>query len=155
MPQPIGLTAAAQVLRTRAALPAAGAYDAAPIELPCREWDFATLFFDYERGGAAGAFDFMIEVSPFPTDRGGSEIDWYQLPVYFGGVVVAGQVTSNIRREEINYTPAGATQDAFPYGPIEFQGTISRIRVPAQESGNLAAPGDLGIWVTFGRIERP
>ena len=93
-----------QVARASAALPAAGAYDPAPLEMMCAGFDSAILYFSYVRGGAAGAFKFKVEVSPHASD---SIIypSWFQSTLYEDGGVVA-RVTVAVAVTVTVYTPA-------------------------------------------------
>ena len=137
-----------QVARASAALPAAGAYDPAPLEMMCAGFDSAILYFSYVRGGAAGAFKFKVEVSPHASD---SIIypSWFQSTLYEDGGVVAGSdSTSEMQREEVSYTATGAAEEKFAYGKIKLGGSIQRIRVACAESGNVGAPGSLQILAT-------
>ena len=54
-----------QTARVSAILPAAGAFDAAPLELACPGFDFVTLFITYTRGGAGGSVRMLPEFAPF------------------------------------------------------------------------------------------
>lgn len=135
-------------LRASAALAAAGAWDAAPTESFATNAQSLTLSFTYTRGGAAGAFDWQLEVSIYAVvgnvPAGASE--WVTESLYSAGAVVAGADTgSDVQREYQTYTATGAGAEDFVYGPIELNGTIERIRVTAKESGNVGAPGTLSI----------
>ena len=133
--------------RVLAALPAAGAWDGAPLELPCAPFQFVTLFMRYTEGeqAADGAVDFMIEISP---DSAGAA--WYQLTEYSPAILAVGvDSQSFIQREYETYTAVGATEELFVYGAVEIRGTIQRIRIAARESGVTATPGDFGIEVLF------
>ena len=137
-------------LRASAILLAAGAWDVAPTEIAIADASVSTLLFSYTRGGAAGAFDFRIEVSPYATtaQAPAGSVEWIQTAQYAGGVLAAGADTvSFIQRERITYTATGAAQEAFVYGPLEFAGTVERLRINAAESGNVGAPGTLQIQI--------
>lgn len=137
---PVGFTNPV-TLRTSAALPAAGAWDAAPTASACIPTNAMQLYFKYTRGGAAGAFNFKIEVSP---DSAGT--DWYQMALYDAGAIVAGaDTTSVIQREDVTYTATGAAAEYFTYGPVMLHGGVERVRIAARETGNIAAPGTLEI----------
>jgi len=138
-----------QVARASAALPAAGAYDPAPLEMMCAGFNSAVLYFSYVRGGAAGAFKFKIEVSPHASD---SLIypSWFQATLYEdGGVTTGADTTSETQREEVLYTATSANEEKFAYGNIQLGGGIQRIRVSCAESGNVGAPGSLQALATF------
>ena len=135
-------------LRVSAALPAAGAWDAAPVESFSSGAHNLTLSFTYTRGAAGGAFDWQLEVSIYSVvgnvPAGASE--WVTESVYAAGAVAAGADTqSRVQREYQTYQATGAALEDFVFGPIELNGTIERIRVGARESGNVGAPGTLQI----------
>lgn len=136
--------------RANAVLLGASAWDVAPIELEAAHANFISLYFTYTRGGAAGAFDYRIQVSPFSNAvvtalYTGAE-EWFQLSARDIGAVAAGtDVTSLVQRNLTTYTATGAAVESFPLGPIELRGTIERIRVGCRETGNVAAPGTMQI----------
>jgi hypothetical protein len=135
-------------MRASAALPAAGAFDAAPLVVASIPANAVQLYLEYTRGGAAGAFAFYIEVSPLSADGVGA--DWYRMSMYDPGVLAAGaDVVSNIQRERVVYTATGAAIETFTYGPIMLQGNVERIRFVAAESGNVGAPGTLAVYADF------
>lgn len=135
-----------QVARAAAALPAAGAYDAAPTELYCNSFETVTLWFTYTRGGAAGAFAFRVDVSP-----DGAGTAWFRQTIYSPAAVVTGADSqSDVQREAIEYGATGAAAELFVYGPITLGGMIERIRIAAAETGNVGAPGNLAIRAVFG-----
>lgn len=135
-----------QTARASAALPAAGAYDTAPTELFCPNFKSVMLSVAYTRGGAAGAFDFIVETSP-----ASSGAVWHRATLYAGAAVVAGSDSqSNIQREAVEYQATGAAIERIAFGPILLNGTVERIRVSARETGNIAAPGTLAITANFG-----
>jgi len=141
-----------QEARVSAALAAAGAWDATPVEMVCVYFDSVTLSFTYTRGAAGGAFDFQIEVSPYSVvgnvPAGASE--WVTESIYAAGAVAAGaDTTSLVQRELESYTATGAGAEDFAYGPVSLGGTIERIRVRARESGNVGAPGTLQVEAVF------
>ena len=139
-------------LRASAALPAAGVWDAAPTESFSAGSHNLTLYFTYTEGdaqGGGGAFDWRLEVSAYSiaalAPTGAQE--WVYESIYDAGVVVPGTATgSDVTTEYQTFTieTAGGT-DEFVFGPIEFHGTVERIRVRARESGNVGTPGTLQI----------
>lgn len=142
-----------QEARASAALPAAGAWDAAPTELVCPYASDVTLSFTYTRGALNGAFNWQIETSPYSVvgnvPAGASE--WVTQSIYAAGAVAAGaDTTSLVQRELESYTSQGAAAEDFSYGPIKLAGTIERLRVRAQESGVVGNPGTLQIEAVFG-----
>ena len=136
-------------LRPSAALPAAGAWDATPVESFSTGAHRLTLYFTYTGGDDGAAFDWQLWVSAYSiaalAPAGAQE--WVVEPIYGAGPVVAGAITqSNVQTEYQTYTieQAGETEE-FVYGPIEFHGTVERIRVRARESGVAGTPGTLQI----------
>lgn len=135
-------------LRVSAALPAAGAWDAAPIEITAAYAQFITLYLTYTRGDANGAFDFQVHYSPYSlaglVPAGASE--WVMMTAYDAGMIAAGVDTqSSAQREYITYTAVGAAAEALVFGPLDLRGTVERIRVRARESGVVGTPGTLQI----------
>lgn len=143
---------ALQTARASAALAGAGAWDATPTALFCSGADQATFAFTYTRGGAGGAFDGQIWVSPYSVGANvpaGAQ-EWVCMSLYDSGALAAGaDAQSRIQREYLTYQPTGAAVEAFAYGPIQLGGTIERIRVRARESGNVGAPGTLEVTMTL------
>ena len=136
-------------LRESAALPAAGAWDATPTESFSSGAHRLTLYFTYTGGDEGSAFDWQLWVSPYsivalaPT----AAEEWLVESIYAAGAVAAGATAaSNVQTEYQTYTTevAGETEE-FVYGPIEFHGTVERIRVRARESGVAGTPGTLQI----------
>ena len=133
-------------MRASAALPAAGAWDAAPTEQNVAGGRFITLQFTYTRGAANGAFDWQLETSIYsvaanvPAGAG----EWSDETAYAVGAVVAGADTQSLAQDEYaTYTSTSANAETFTIGPIELNGTIERIRIPCRESGVVGSPGTL------------
>lgn len=138
-----------QEMRAAAALPAAGAYDAAPTELACNEYSHVTLYASYTRGAAGGAVRFRIETSPYTADVVGVQ-NWFRSSILAAGAVVINtDTTSNIQREAFDYGATAAAIENFVYGPLELQGTVQRIRVACAESGVVLTPGTCHIMAVF------
>lgn len=139
------------IFRASAALPAVGAWDAAPTEFSVAGGEQLRLSLTYTRGGAAGAFQFQVEASVYAVaanvPAGASE--WVTQALYDPTAIVAGaDVVSLMQRESQSYTATGAgTEDFFPT-PVSLQG-IERIRIRARETGNVGAPGTLSIVGTM------
>ena len=136
-------------LRASAALPAAGAWDAAPTESFSSGAHRLTLYFTYEPGDQGSAFDWQLWVSAYSIAAlapAGAE-EWVVEPIYAAGAVAAGAGTQSLVQTEYQtYTTENAGQtEEFVYGPIEFHGTVERIRVRARESGVVGTPGTLQI----------
>ena len=135
------------VARVSAALTAAGAWDAAPVEQNIFGAQGMTLSFTYTRGAAGGAFDWQIELSPYSiaalAPAGASE--WVTESIYAAGGVAAGADTqSRVQREFQTYQATGAAAEDFQID-IELQSPYERIRVRARESGAVGNPGTLQI----------
>ena len=136
------------VARAAAALPAAGAWDVAPLELQA-SWDGSImLYFTYTRGGAAGAFRWRIEACPDEP-----AVTWYRSSIYEAGIVAPGgaDVMSRIQREEFEYIATGAAAESFVVGPIRTDDGARYMRFPAAEVGNVGAPGNLAIDIMLGK----
>lgn len=137
-------------LRVSAALPAAGAWDAAPTESSSAGAHKLTVYFTYTEGGQdGGAFDWQLEVSGYSVvalaPAGANE--WVTEAILAPSVVVAGADAQNtVQRDYQTYTvvTAGETEE-FVFGPIELDGTVERIRIRARESGQVGTPGTLQI----------
>jgi hypothetical protein len=134
-------------LRASAALPAAGAWDAAPTEFSVAGAENLLLSFTYTRGGAAGAVDWQIESSIYAVaaNAPAGAAEWVTEAIYAAGGVVAGADTGSLaQREYQTYTATGAGAEDFTFGPISLGG-LERLRIRARESGNAGAPGTLSI----------
>lgn len=144
-----------QVARASALLPAAGAWDAAPLELICIGMEAVLLVFSYTRAVAGGDMRFRVEVSLFGsaalTPAGMPE--WARATVLDSGVVVSGTDTlSNIQRGRVEYGSTGAGAETFVYGPLALKKLVTRIRVTAQESGVIGNPGTAAVYAAFSPI---
>ena len=134
-----------QTIRAAAALPAAGAWDAAPTAFVIAINRTVTLWFAYTRGAVGGAFDFQIQTSPYGAVVAGVE-NWFDQSVYQPGAVGGGaDVMSSVQREYVRYIATGAAAEDFVFGPVTLSGDIERFRVRARESGVVGTPGTLQI----------
>lgn len=134
-----------QTARASAALAAAGAFDAAPLELACPGFQKVMLYIEYTRGGAGGDVQFKVEISPVNTGD-----HWHQIGQYAGAAIVSGSdVTSNVQRQEVEYGSTGAAIEKFSYGPLDLGGAVERLRVVCQESGAVATPGTCKVTARF------
>ncbi len=134
-----------QVARVSAVLPAAGAWDVAPIEMPCAGFDRVLFYFTYTRGGAGGDMRFRIEQAP---DSAGAV--WYQASDIGISVVASGaDNVDNVQRAIIEYGSTGPGAELYMYGPFELQEAVERIRIVCCESGNVGAPGTVEIIAKF------
>ena len=137
-------------MRASAALPAAGAWDAAPTEQNVAGAGSIMLSFTYTRGAAGGAFDWQLESSIYsvaanvPAGAG----EWGDESIHAMGAVVAGADTQSLVQDEYQtFTSQGAAAETFVYGPILLNHTIERIRIPCRESGVVGNPGTLACVV--------
>jgi hypothetical protein len=133
-----------QTARASAALPAAGAYDAAPTEMHCVGFETCALFISYTRAGVGGDMQFRVEVSPDSTGA-----VWHRSSLYAPGAVASGaDSVSNLQREDVEYGSTAAGLEAVMYGPFDLRGA-SRMRVPCCESGAVGTPGTAAIEARF------
>ena len=133
-----------QTARVAAALPATGAFDAAPLEMHCAGFDTCTLFISYTRGGAGGDMQFRVQASP---DSAGAV--WHRSGIYAPGAVASGADTvSNLQREDVEYGSTAAGAETVIYGPFAIQGA-ARLRIPCCESGAVGTPGTASIQARF------
>ena len=139
------------IFRASAALPAAGAWDAAPTEFSVAGAASLRLALTYTRGALNGAFDFQVEVSPYAVvanaPAGASE--WVTQALYEADTIAAGtDATSLMQREQVSYTSTAAgAEDFFPTA-IDLSG-IERLRIRARETGVVGTPGTLSIAGTL------
>lgn len=137
--------AAEKVARVSAALPAAGAYDTAPIVMLGSSFEKVTFFLKYKQGAAGGKVRMKIEVSPFSS---GSV--WYQLSAYSVGVITPGaDLVSPLQAQLIEFDPVGANDEFVIFGPVSLESAVHRVRVAAAESGVVGTPGTCEILARF------
>ena len=131
------------IARGAAALPAAGAWDAAPLVIDTAGMDYATIHCAYTRGAAGGAYEIAVWVSPASTGA-----DWARATIYDPGVVaVNNDTTSNLQAEGLEVGAVGAGLEAIAYGPVHLAGAVERLMIPARETGVVGTPGTLSIYV--------
>jgi len=137
---PYNLTDLTPTFRAAAALAAAGAFDAAPLEIDTTGMDVLALYVTYTRAGAGGAVDLQPEFSPRSVDAAGVE-DWFQATIYNAGAVAAGVDTASLlQREDYTYQATGAGAETFVYA-LKLNGAVERVRIPCAESGAVGTPG--------------
>lgn len=130
-------------LRPVAALPAAGAWDAAPAEFAIAGYDLITVYGTYERGGAGGAVDVQAEASPYAADLVAPAPSWFMQSLLAAGVLAAGaDVQSREQREFVTYQATAAGLENFVVGVLRGEG-VERIRLRCRESGAVATPGNM------------
>lgn len=132
--------------RAEAALAAAGAWDATPLEVAVRGAEEVLLYCAYTRGGAGGAVDMHVEASPYSEDHATLH-NWHRLTVRQVGAFAAGaDVDAEVQRDgEITYDATGANREGFVLGAYGLGGSVERIRVGCAESGAVATPGTMHI----------
>ena len=137
-------------MRASAALPAAGAWDAAPTEQNVAGAGSILISFTYTRGAANGAFDWQLESSIYsvaanvPAGAG----EWGDESVLAVGAVAAGADTQSLVQDGYQtFTSSGAAAETFVFGPIELDHVVERIRIPCRESGVVGTPGTLACVV--------
>ena len=129
--------------RASAALPAAGAWDVALLEIAVPSKSRMTLYISYTRGAAGGAMDFQVVVSPYSATVAGVE-NWFMQTEYQAAVLAAGVDSgSRLQREYITYASQAAAIENFVYGPVDLGAGVERVYVRARESatGIIATPG--------------
>lgn len=143
-----------QTLRANAALAAAGAWDAAPLEVACPGFDTVTIAATYDQGAAAlGAVDIQVWVSAYALTAmvPAGFAEWIPASVYgLGGVVAAADTQSLTQAEYVTFSSVGVAgaAEGFVLGPITITG-IERLRVRARESGVPGTPGALTLLGRF------
>ena len=140
--------ATSSTVRASAALPAAGAWDAAPTVVTSSGAESLMLAFTYTRGAAGGAFDWQLQVSPYAVaaDAPTGASEWLTELLYSAGAVAAGADSQSFAQHEYQtYTTLTGDAESFAFGPIELGGAIERVRVRARESGVVGSPGTLVI----------
>ena len=141
---------ALQAARASAALPAAGAWDAAPTELFVSGADTVTVQFSYTRGGAGGSFGFQFQTSIYSVAANvpAGAAAWADGMAYAVGVIVAGADTASAMQAEYVVCQAtGAAQEVFQFTLQGLGGTVERLRIPCCEVGNVGAPGTLQVEI--------
>jgi len=139
-------------MRASAALPAAGAWDAAPTEQNVAGAGSVLISFTYTQGAAGGAFDWQLQASPYsvaanvPAGAG----EWGDESLHSMGAVAGGADTQSLVQAEYQtFDPVGAAAETFVYGPFELDHTVERVRIPCRESGQVASPGTLAVVMTL------
>ena len=132
--------------RVEAALGAAGAWDADPLEVGIPGADSVLLFCAYTPGAAGGAVDLILEASPYSVD-GLVLQNWHELSVVAVGAVVAGaDVTADVQREGWStYEATGGDREGYILGAYGLAAGVERLRVTCRESGVLGTPGEMHV----------
>ena len=128
--------------RVAAALPAAGAYDPAPIEIDnADEYKFLTLVCSYTRGAAGGSVRLLPE---FALTIVGVDYWGIDAVVNTGAFAAGTDVNSEIQVEDFLYTSTGAGAELFN---LTFDiARKDKIRIPCAEVGVVLTPGTMAIY---------
>ena len=141
---PFNIADLTPTFRAAAALPAAGAFDAAPLEIDTAGMDVLVLYVTYTRGAVGGAVSVRPEYSPRSADAAGVE-DWFRQTIYSPGAVALNADTTSItQHEDFQYGSLGATAENFVY-TLQLGGAVERVRVACAESGVVGNPGSCHI----------
>jgi hypothetical protein len=139
------------VLRAAAILPAAGAWDATPLEINTVGVRYAQFYLSYMRAAVGGAVDFYFEISAMSVDALAPPI-WWRQTIFAGGVVAANvDIQSRLQCEYITYGATSALLENFVYGVVDLGLSAERIRMFARESGVVGNPGAFGAGAIFMR----
>ena len=150
-PYPSGVSNPA-TLRTWAALPAANAWDANPLMIPCPTFWWLRLYVTYQRAeGMGGSLDYYYDLSPFSADALAPNEAWFHGTMYAAGDVTPCVLTqSSVQQEYITYCPTGEDAETFISPPIHLAGCVERIRVFCrQHPGSGLTPGNAEIIGLF------
>lgn len=124
--------------RTSKALPAAGAWDPEPLELPCGWASSGTLYVVQVQDGAASASQWRAEVSPDGAESASPV--WYPLAFEDTANAAVGadgfEVPTNTW---IRQLPAATVARAYPLPPRCLAGSF-QVRISFSEYGEVANP---------------
>lgn len=141
------------VIRAAAALLAAGAWDAAPLEINTVGVHYVTFYMSYIRAAIGGAVDFYFEISPMSVDPVAPPT-WWRQTIYAGGLVVANtEIQSRVQQEYVTYGSTSALLENFVWGPMDLGLSAERIRMFSRESGVVGNPGTFGVGALMIRGE--
>ena len=149
-PYPTGVINPAN-LRVWALLPAANAWDAAPVEVPCQGFWWLRLYFAYQRTGVAGTLGYYYDLSPYYALAGAPAAarEWFHGTLYVPGTLTPCQIVhSTIQQEWISYCSTSADVETFISPPIHLGGCIERVRVFCRENSAFA-PGRASVVGLF------
>ena len=150
-PHPTGLANPA-VVRAWAALPAAGAWDAAPEELPVQGFWWVRLYFTYQRGleDVQGELAYYYELSPYATDALANNEAWFHGTIYAPGTQVPCAITHSwVQQEFMTYCATTNDAETFISPPIHLGGCVERFRLFCREDHNLPNPGSAEVIGLF------
>lgn len=146
-------------MRAFAALPAAGAWDTAPIEVACAGFWWCRFYFAYQRAAqaGAGAMDYRWQLSPFSAahpDLAAATAAWFDGTVYMpGDLTFCQDVHSGAQNEFITFCSQSTDVETFIGPPIHLAGCTERVRLYCRENagsgGNQANPGSVYVLGVF------
>lgn len=154
-PHPSGISNPV-TMRAWAALPAANAWDAAPLEIACPTYWWMRLYFSYQRSEQAvlGTMDYRYAISPVSADALAPNEAWFYQTLYAAGDVVACTIgQSAVQQEFVSYCSTSAAVETFVSPPIHLGGCIERVRIHCRQAPNQGVPGMaevLGLFYTEG-----
>jgi len=138
-----------QTLRVFAILLGAGAFDAAPTEVPCVGYRVLTIAGEYTQAAAGGAVNMEIQWSPWAADVVAPALSWFPIVAYaVGAVAVNVDTQSLLQAELVQYGSVGAVREPFSF-EITLPTATERVRVACAESGVVGNPGDCGLTALF------
>jgi hypothetical protein len=133
-------------IRAWAVLPASGSQEVGAA-VPCAGWDWASFFFEYQRGGAGGEVWFQLEWSPYSSDVAGVE-NWFTMAALVGQTLAQGQIAEAwMQKSRIEYRAQFGGVECFVYGPIQFARTFERVRLVCGDGQTV--PGNLKVTALF------
>lgn len=136
-----------QVVRVSAALPAAGAFDAAPTERSCVGRNHVAIFPNYTRAAVGGAYAMRVEV----CNTIAAVDEWAEIAVIRSGILTEGASTRHDIQAggEFNFVSVDANAKRIKF---DFDiGSAYKIRIPAAETGVVGTPGTLYISILLSR----
>jgi len=142
------------VARVAAALPAAGAWDAAPVEFAVAGYDAMMLYLAYEPEADDNACDWQIQYSPYAADIP-AVVSWFAETAEQVAAVVVGTTTIvNVQTAYSSYEEEAVADQGITYGPILLHKLgAERCRIVARESGLVGNPGTLTILAKLSQGE--
>jgi len=121
--------------REWAALPAAGAYDAAPMEFPIQSFSELSFGIRYRAALAGGAVTYTVE---FSSDR----VIWYRVAEVHSVTPVPGaDVVDLTQRAEFSYMAVGIDPESFM--TPSFTTPMAWARILFKETGQIGSPGSV------------
>jgi len=137
-----------------AALPAAGAWDAAPVVAECGGFWWCRFYFVYDAAAQAAdpSLEWYYEVSPYSAGAtvGMAEAEWCHGTIYVPGDIVSwAETRSDVQQETMVFAPDTLDAETFVGPPIHLAGCVERVRVYCRERGDQGMPGSAGVLGVF------